>query len=87
MGRHAIDMTGWIMKDHGVNGSRVTVIKRIDDYIGSTGIHEPQWECLCECGNIFTTTSNAVRSGQTRSCGCLLSDTAKEKQKKNCRKH
>lgn len=83
MGRHAIDMTGWIMKDHGVNGSRVTVIKRIDDYIGSTGIHEPQWECLCECGNIFTATSNALRSGQTRSCGCLLKESVSERRFKD----
>jgi len=83
MGRHAIDMTGWIMKEHGVVGSRVTVIKRVDDYVGSTGIREPQWECLCDCGNIFTATSNAIRSGQTRSCGCLLKETVHNRRLKD----
>lgn len=70
-----IDMTGWVMKEHGVDDSRVTVIKRIDDYVGSTGVHEPQWECLCECGNIFTSTSHNLRGGITRSCGCLLKES------------
>ena len=75
MGRHAIDMTGWIMNEHGIDGSRVTVIKRIEDYVGSTGFKEPQWECLCECGNIFTATTKTLRSGQTKSCGCLLRES------------
>lgn len=80
MGRQAIDMTGWIMKEHSVDGSRVTVIKRIDDYIGSTGVHEPQWECLCECGNVFTSTSHNLRGGVTRSCGCLLRESVSERR-------
>lgn len=83
MGRRAIDMTGWKMWEHGVDGSRVTVVKRIDDYVGSTGVREPQWECLCDCGNIFTATSNALRSGQTRSCGCLLKEAVHNRRFKD----
>jgi hypothetical protein len=75
-----IDMTGWVMKEHGVDDSRVTVIKRINDYVGSTGIHEPQWECLCECGNIFTATSKSLRKGTTRSCGCLLKESIHDRR-------
>ena len=29
------------------------------------------WECICDCGRIFTTSSGRLRSGMTRSCGCL----------------
>ena len=32
------------------------------------------WEAECSCGNIIRVTSEAVRSGQTRSCGCLRSE-------------
>lgn len=67
------------MKEHGVDGSRVTVIKRIEDYISPSGRHEPQWECLCECGNIFTSTSKKLRSGDTRSCGCLLKESVRNR--------
>lgn len=83
MGRKALDMTGWIMKDHGVNGSRVTVIQRVEDYIGSTGFRESQWECLCECGTIFTARGHALRDGETRSCGCLLKETVSKRTFRN----
>ncbi len=29
------------------------------------------WECLCECGNTTKATSWDLRSGHTKSCGCL----------------
>lgn len=41
------------------------------------------WECLCECGNTTEVASNTLRSGLTKSCGCLARDTAR----KNSRKH
>lgn len=40
-------------------------------YLGSTikGGHA-MWECLCDCGNITTTTTNHLNAGHTTSCGC-----------------
>ena len=35
-----IDMTGWVMKEHGIPDSRLTVIKRTEDYIA------PKWQTL-----------------------------------------
>ena len=35
------------------------------------------WECLCDCGNKITTTSNLLREGNTKSCGCLFLEHAK----------
>lgn len=34
-----------------------------------------QWVCNCTCGTICTVRSVDLRSGHTRSCGCLLRDT------------
>lgn len=30
-----------------------------------------KWDCICECGNSHTTTGECLRSGKTKSCGCL----------------
>lgn len=29
------------------------------------------WECQCNCGNIIEVPSHSLRSGHTKSCGCL----------------
>jgi len=57
-----INMTGWIMKEHGVPDSKLTII----EYLG-----KDRWKCRCECGNITTPRGVNIRSGLTKSCGCL----------------
>jgi hypothetical protein len=32
---------------------------------------EIEWECVCECGNTTYVTTNRLKSGATKSCGCL----------------
>lgn len=32
------------------------------------------WCCQCDCGNIFTTNSQNLKSGVTKSCGCFRKD-------------
>lgn len=34
------------------------------------------WECQCECGNIAFVTAKSLKSGNTKSCGCLQRETA-----------
>lgn len=29
------------------------------------------WECMCDCGNTTIVAGNHLRSGETKSCGCL----------------
>jgi hypothetical protein len=33
-----------------------------------------EWNCVCDCGNGVVVSSNHLRTGHTRSCGCLLVD-------------
>ena len=78
-----VDMTGWIMKEHGFKNSRLTVIKRTDDYINDKGIHTTQWLCKCDCGNDDVVVSAPhLKSGHTLSCGCLQQERVSETMKK-----
>lgn len=43
--------------------------------------------CLCECWNETWVTHHSLVKWITKSCGCLLADTTREKQKKNAWKH
>ena len=61
-----IDMTGWIMKEHGVSTSRVRVVS-FDKIVNN----QTYWNCICECGNEFIGNGAKIRSGQILSCGCL----------------
>ena len=53
--------------------ARLTVIKQVEDYISPKGKHRSQWLCECNCldHNKITTTGNSLKSGKTKSCGCL----------------
>ena len=80
----AIDMTGWIMNEHGVPDSRIKIIQRV----GRTKSRDTKWlcECLCEQHKQFIATGGNIRSGNTKSCGCIhneiLIDFNKETKKK-----
>lgn len=53
--------------------SGVTVIERAENK-GA----KPQWLCRCFCGKEFITRSDALKSGHTKSCGCLQKKKASE---------
>lgn len=36
------------------------------------------WKCLCECGKEALVETSKLRSGHTKSCGCLLADKNRE---------
>ena len=42
-----------------------------------------QWKCKCECGNIVYATSYYLKSGHTKSCGCLNRENASNRFKKS----
>lgn len=46
-----IDMTGWIMAEHGQPESKLTVLRRAEDHITKGGNRQIQWLCECSCYN------------------------------------
>ncbi len=51
---------------------RLTVINRVEN--GKNG--QVRWLCNCKCGKTAVVCSNSLRSGGTRSCGCLQREVA-----------
>lgn len=45
------------------------------------------WKCICKCGKNKIIKGYSLRSGATKSCGCLHNEIAKITQNKNCYKH
>lgn len=41
---------------------------------GKRNVRKVVWRCLCECGSFTEVTGRDLRSGHTRSCGCLRSE-------------
>ena len=64
-----IDMTGWVMKEHGYPTSRLTVLQR-----DQTKTERVYWICQCECGTIKSIRASHIR-GHILSCGCLKKET------------
>lgn len=48
---------------------RLTAIERAENRGRKTA-----WVCLCDCGNKTIVTTTALRTGNTVSCGCFLSE-------------
>lgn len=40
--------------------------------------NSPAWECLCDCGATSVVVGYSLRSGVTKSCGCLLRDKTRD---------
>ena len=71
----AIDLTG---QHYG----RLTVIKREDSYMAPSGSVRALWLCLCDpdlggCSTECVVNARDLRSGFTRSCGCLRKEKAR----------
>lgn len=46
---------------------RLTAIRPIEERKAGRIV----WECVCECGNTAYVSADSLRSGDTKSCGCL----------------
>lgn len=57
---------------------RLTVIS----YAGRSYYGHTQWKCKCDCGNEILTVYQSLKSGCTKSCGCLKSEISSETFKK-----
>ena len=62
-----IDLVGMVF-------SRLTVIK----YYGNNSLGDAFWECVCSCGNEnpVIVKGGSLRTGHTKSCGCIQKEFA-----------
>lgn len=63
-----IDMTGQKF-------GRMTAL----EFFAGGGGKKPKWLCRCECGIEKKVTGYQLRSGKTKSCGCLRNDKSSER--------
>ena len=70
-----IDLTG---KKYG----RLTVLSRASNYVDKNNRQFVRWNCLCDCGNSAVVKGDALRSGNTSSCGCYSRDVIATNNKK-----
>src|SRR5690349_6095778 len=56
---------------------RLVAITEIAPRITKGGNQQVQWRCLCDCGKEKITSGMKLRTGHTKSCGCLHRDRAK----------
>lgn len=80
MGRKIIDLTGQKF-------GRLTVVKRVEDYVSPSGQKLVQWLCECECGNKTIVQSCILRHGKTASCGCLRNEVVSKINTKHGQAH
>ena len=65
-----------IFKDlTGMRFGRLVVIFRSEDYVSPKGKTCVCWLCRCDCGNDIIVNGRNLRKGNTKSCGCLKSET------------
>lgn len=79
------DMTGWVMSEHGVPDSRLTVLKQAEDYVKPNGQREARWLCQCDCPshNQVVVLGFMLKNGTTKSCGCLQKEIITKLGKEN----
>lgn len=61
---------------------RLLVTERIGSLPNAKGEYAVWWRCQCDCGEMKETTSSNLRTGNVRSCGCIVFENAKALTKK-----
>ena len=66
--KNFIDLTG-------EKFGHLTVVKRTEDKVLSSGVKKAQWLCQCDCGKQKSIIGESIRNGTTKSCGCHRGDS------------
>ena len=62
-----------------ITGEKYGMLTVIEEIPKSDPIYQKRkngsvlWKCVCDCGNECIVSSNALRTGNVMSCGCLSS--------------
>ena len=60
---------------------RLLVLRREGTYYYDDGfVAVPLWRCRCDCGRETVVQGPCLRSGRTRSCGCLREEMRRRKK-------
>lgn len=59
---------------------RLTVIERVEN----NSRNKPQWLCSCECGNTCVVSSELLKRGAVKSCGCAVKDGSHRRTHGGC---
>jgi hypothetical protein len=64
---------------------RLTVVKRVENYISPSGQQHAQFLCECSCDKqkLIIVRASGLKSGKTKSCGCITTDTLVERNHKH----
>lgn len=54
---------------------RLVILRQAEDYVLKSGRRKIQWLCQCDCGKTKIIKTDNLRSGCTKSCGCLHQET------------
>lgn len=50
---------------------RLRAVSRAETRLSPVGHQQAMWLCACDCGKTATISTSHLRSGHTKSCGCL----------------
>lgn len=83
-----LDMTGWVMAEHGVPNSRLIVIEQTSapPHINNKK-NKTYWLCKCSCGNDkpLIYRGDSIRDGSVLSCGCYNNENRRKLGKQSKR--
>lgn len=63
-----------------LKGQRFSRLTVLEEY-GRDKWYSILWKCKCDCGNKTIVSSNSLKSGNTKSCGCLQKERSSETNK------
>ena len=62
---------------------RLLVLEEGEKEVRPSGRKYRTWVCQCECGEVIEAKTQDLRSGDTKSCGCLIKDKLTARNKEN----
>lgn len=77
----SITSCGQCYKHEDLTGQEFGRLKVLE-YVGSKVIGKSSygfWKCKCTCGNEVEVSTQSLKSGNTKSCGCLIKDSLKSR--------
>lgn len=63
----------------GCRFGRLLVLNQAESRMGKDGKPKRRWNCRCDCGNNIIATTQDLRKGDVKSCGCLHDELARQR--------